>query len=464
MHSVLLMRGEQLFGEFYWKPFHSEFCHRMYSQTKSYVSVAIGLLEEDGFLSLDDRICDHFPEKIEREKPEYLSQLTVRQMLNMQTCGVTPSWFSNQDADRAHLYFNQSESEVPGGMRWRYDSPGTQVLSTLVEKRSGKSLFDFLNERIFCHLGTFQTATILKTKTEDSFGDSALLCTPRDMVSFARFVMNYGTWQGKQLMNEAYLRTATSPLVDNDITGFAGFATRGYGYQFWCLGKEAFFFSGMGCQLTFCYPKFDLIFSVTGDNQGFPDAKSLIFTAFQDEILDHLQDHSLPEDPVAYEECLRTGESLKLCVLPGETYSPVMDQINHKTFLCGENPMGITKFSLHFNTNGEGEWHYTNAQGDKVLPFGLGKNVFGKFPQLGYSDLHAGSPTHNGHRYDCAASAAWREEGKMQLKVQIIDKYFGNMLATFSFRGKTSVLKMKRNAEAFLKEYEGVAVATLSES
>ena len=66
MHSVLLMKGESIFGEYYWAPFDKNSCHRMYSETKSYVSIAIGLLEQDGLLSLDDRICDHFPEKIDR--------------------------------------------------------------------------------------------------------------------------------------------------------------------------------------------------------------------------------------------------------------------------------------------------------------------------------------------------------------------------------------------------------------
>ena len=89
------------------------------------------------------------------------------------------------------------------------DSAGSQVLSSLVEKLSGQSLFDYLNDRIFRKLGTLQTATILKTRNGDSWGDSALVCTSRDMASFARFVMNYGAWQGEQLLNEAYLRAAT---------------------------------------------------------------------------------------------------------------------------------------------------------------------------------------------------------------------------------------------------------------
>ena len=117
--------------------------------------------------------------------------------------------------------------------------------------------------------------------------------------------------------------------------------------------------------------------------------------------------------------------------------------------------------SFRFTGEDSGELHYTNAQGDKILPFGIGKNVFCKFPQFGYSDEHAGLPGPEGFLYDCAVSAAWREEQKILLKVQIIDRYFGNMLAIFSFRENYAVIRMTKTAEDFLGEYEGMFNAWL---
>ena len=455
MHSVLLMRGEDIFAEYYWKPFNKDFCHRMYSQTKSFVGVAIGLLEEDGKLCLNDPISKYFPEKIDRELPEYLRELTIRDMLTMETCGNTPSWFTNEDPDRAHLYFAQNTAYIPGGMRWEYDSPGSQVLSMLVEKLSGTTLFDFLNERVFKKLGTFKTASILKTRTEDSFGDSALLCTTRDMASFARFVMNYGTWHGERLLNEAYLRKATSRIVDNNSMGFDGVYTQGYGYQIWRVDYNGFAFNGMGGQLTLCFPDLDLIFTCTGDNQGFSEAKSLILTALYDLIVENMGDAPLPEDQQAYARCCALGEELELIHLSGRANSPYAETVNGRVYRCGENPTGITQFSLHFTGKDTGELHYTNAQGDKVLPFGLGKNVFTKFPEYGYSNEHAGLRTTDGFLYNCAVSAAWREEKKLCIKAQIIDKYFGNMLMMLSFKDERAVVVMTKTAEDFLDKYAG---------
>lgn len=459
-HSILMMKGESVFAEYYWKPFHKDFCHRMYSQTKSFVGVAIGLLEEDGLLSLDDPIAKYFPDKIDRELPEYLSEQTIRDMLVMQTCGKPPSWFAHSDPDRTHLYFAENAASVPSGMRFFYDSPGTQVLCSLVERLSKQSLFDFLNLRIFRHLGTFQTAEILKTKNEDSFGDSALLATPRDMASFGRFVMNYGMWHGKRLMNESYLRTATSRLVDSNETGFDTVFSHGYGYQIWRTEQNGFAFNGMGCQFTVCLPERDLIFVYNGDNQGYKAASSWIVSGFFDQIVDQMSDDPIAEDTAAFEWLEKMGESLSLYSVSGMRDTEYTKLLSGREYICEDNPTGISKFSFVFNGD-RGEFRYTNAQGDKVLPFGMCRNEFSKFPQFGYSNEHAGLPTTDGFLYDCAASAAWREEKKLLLKVQIIDKYFGNFSALFSFKDEIATVTMQKNAEAFLKEYQGEFVAKL---
>lgn len=47
--------------------------------------------------------------------------------------------------------------------------------------------------------------------------------------------------------------------------------------------------------------------------------------------------------------------------------------------ICDENTIGINKFAFKFSGD-EGSFSYTNEQGDKVILFGIDKNVFGKFP------------------------------------------------------------------------------------
>ena len=272
--------------------------------------------------------------------------------------------------------------------------------------------------------------------------------------------MNYGTWNGKRLMNEQYLRTATSPLSYNELGGFEVGNGQGYGYQIWCTEQGGFAFNGMGGQYTVCLPSKDLIFVCTADNQGRLGLTDMVWAAFFDYIADNMQESPLPADDKAYAELEKATEDLKLRCAVGNASAAYLDKVNGKTFICQSNPMGIESFSLHFDGE-NGEFRYKNAQGEKVLPFGIGKNYFGKFPQYGYSNDFGGMRTTDGFLYNCATSGAWKSDFQFMIISQIIDRYFGNCCMVFSFRDNVATVSMTSNAEDFLGEYRGMMNAEM---
>ena len=460
-HSVLLMRGDSIIYEGYWAPFHKDYCHRMYSVTKSFVSIAIGLCEEDGLINLDDTIISYFPEKIDTEVHEYLKKQTVREMLTMTTTCCPCGWFSETDPDRTHLYFAKEGYRRPSGTIWEYDSSGSQVLCSLVEKVTGKKLFDFLNERIFTHLGTFKTAKILETPNGDSWGDSALICTTRDLASFARFVMNYGVHNGTRLMNEKYLKDATSPLVDNRWEVHMHAFHHGYGYQFWIGEDNSFAFVGMGDQLSVCIPKYDLIFCCTGDNQGNESARDYLIYQLWDCIIDNLSHTPLPENEIEAKKLKELTSSLELFSVQGKEDSPWRERINGKTYVCNENKMELSEFTLSFDNQESGTLIYTRAGRKMELPFYINKNRFGLFPELGYSRERGRTRTTDGFMYKDAVSATWAQDNKLIIFVQIIDEYFGNASLSFAFNRDEATVLFYKVAEDFLWGYDGQTGARL---
>ena len=54
MHGYQILYRGELIGERYWEPFHRDSLHRMYSITKSFTSLATGLLAAEGKIGLDD--------------------------------------------------------------------------------------------------------------------------------------------------------------------------------------------------------------------------------------------------------------------------------------------------------------------------------------------------------------------------------------------------------------------------
>ena len=458
MHSLLIMRHGRILTENYWAPFDKDFCHRMYSQTKSYAAIGIGLLEEERKLSLDDKVADIFPDKIDGEISVHLKEQTVRQMLTMTTVGNPKNWFyDTKNPDRTHIYFNERTKAHPAGTVWEYDSAGSQVLCAIVERLSGMPLLDYLKLKLFNKMGTFKTANILKTRNEDSWGDSALLCTTRDMASFGQLLMNGGVWEGERLMNEKFVKDATSKQVDNTQTWYNTCFYHGYGYQIWRTEQNGFAFVGMGDEITIALPDRGLLFVCTADHQGTNNIiRNILVHYFFDYVVDELSDEPLPEDKAAEERLCEHTKDLKLRSAQGLCDSSFRKELSGKVYVCQSNPMGISKVSFHFSDDGKrGELHYTNEQGDKVIPFGVNHNVFGKFPELGYSNDHVLLRTTDGFMYKDAVSLAWLEEKKLILFVQIIDRYFGLTSMVFAFRDNYFTAQFDKVGEDFLGKYVG---------
>lgn len=455
-HNIIMARGNTIFFEKYWAPFHQDFLHRMYSVSKSFVSLAIGFLEQDGLINLDDTISKYFPKEAALQSDENMHNQTIRHMLMMSTAKTPQNWLDARTNDRVRFYFENDEKDSrPSGTIYYYDSTGSFVLGAVVERVTGKSFMDYLRDKLFCKIGVSDEAYCLKCPGGHSWGDSAVICRPMDLLLVARFVLNGGKWNGEQILNEEYIKMATSKQIDNNYLGLNDFDTQGYGYLFWMTYQNSFFFNGMGSQFAVCVPDKDLILVCNGDNQGKERVASVIFDSFYELIVNQAEDIPLPENKAAQEALEGYTKDLKLLVAKGEKHTECEMKVHGVTYIINENPMGISKMCLTFEEN-KGCFAYTNEQGDKKIWFGLGYNEFGLFPQEGYS-TEVGSEYAQGNYYKCAASAAWIEKNKLRIVVQIIDRYFGNMSITLGFQGDRVGVFMQKNAEDFLEEYKGYA-------
>ena len=456
-HSLLMARGDKIFAEGYYAPFTKDFKHRMYSVSKSFVSIAVGYCIQDGLLSLDDKFVSFFPEYVTDEHTDFLKEQTIRDMLCMTTCKSDHLWwFGTGTKDRTEIYFKDKHNKIPGTL-FEYDSPGSYMMNVIVEKLTGKPFLEYMQEKFLNEIGFSKDAYCLTAPGGHSFGDSGVMCTPYDLLLFAKFVMNLGEWNGKQLMNADYLREATKKQTHNNEKANFDYYHQGYGYQIWKAPDDGFAFVGMGNQFAVCHPKTESIFIITSDDQGNEPARHFILDNFY-KIIESFGD-ALPENETAHKALTDHLSNLKLTHLKGDTTSETADFVNGKVYTLDENPMGIKWLKVTFEGN-KGILHYENEQGEKELVFGMGYNEFSKFPQENYSDLIASFPA-PGNKYDCAVSAIWIDPHTLLFKVQIIDKYFGRLAIRLSFKDSRVCVNMFKNAEAFLTEYHGAAVGEI---
>jgi len=306
-HDLILARGDKIFFENYWEPFHKDFLHRMYSVSKSFVSIAIGFLAQDGKISLDDKLSQYLEEDFTGQQDENIRNQTIRHMLMMSTAKTAQNWFVAKPQDRVRFYCeNDGPYSRPSGIMFEYDSDGSFVLGALVERLTGMPFMEYLREKLFRKIGVSEEAYCLKCPGGHSWGDSAVLCKPSDLLLVARFMLNRGRWNGEQILNEKYVAEATSLQVSNNYMNFEKYNVHGYGYQFWITYQNAFLFNGMGCQYALCVPEQDIIMVYNADNQGKEEVINNIFIKFYELIVNPAKCAPLPENP--------TGQIMQLCI------------------------------------------------------------------------------------------------------------------------------------------------------
>lgn len=67
LHSLIVIRHGHVVAEGYWRPYDARTPHMLFSLSKSFTASAIGMLVEQGKLSVDDRVLDFFPDEAPSE-------------------------------------------------------------------------------------------------------------------------------------------------------------------------------------------------------------------------------------------------------------------------------------------------------------------------------------------------------------------------------------------------------------
>ena len=466
LHSCILIKGHEIFTEFYRKPFRKDELHRMYSISKSFVSMALGILIDEGKVNLDDKILKFFPEYEDKTTDEYFRNMTIEDMLKMATVFTKGTTYSAKkpgylEPNWVDTFFNV-ESSHPSGTVFNYDTSASYMLDVVVEKITGMPFLEFLKQRALLKTGFSESARCLKAPEGYSWGGSAVLASSLDLARFARLVMDGGKYNGEQLLPEWYIKKATSSLIDNGQEGFLSVTHgHGYGYQIWRTQDDTISFIGMGHQLAVMMPKEDLLFVCTADLQGYPGASNVIYMNLINNIKNVIDEKNLPEDSNALSALKSYCESREYPVYPGNTSSYVGEYIKDKTFVLGKNPMGITDLCITWDNDGNAVMKYTNDQGIKELNCGRGTAVIDEFPQDGYFGDTIGKD--GGRRYRCISSGAWTTENTLHIKADLIDDYFGNLSIILSFKGDEIGVYMQPHAEWFLMEYNGFAGGKIKE-
>ena len=370
-HSVMVVRRGHVIAEGWWAPYSADRPQLLYSMTKSFTSIAVGLAIADGLLSLDDRVVDVLPAHVPADIPEQARRLTVHHLLSM-TAGhpedsLAEAWeLEPGDLIRGFLRVPFTE---PEGTRHTYDNATTFVLARMVERVTGRTLPELLDDRLFKPMG-IDHAEWDRVASGAAFGFHGLHLTTEAVAAFGELLLREGAWGDRQLVPKEWVNLATRRHIE--VVGEHADHLHGYGYQFW-TSRHGFYGDGAYRQQCLVVPEQELVVVVTGavtQENTLPDVvwDSLLpgldapGTTQDDEILaDRLRRLSLAPVPGTADPNRSAKATLDASALPGGT-TVVIDPTDGGWLL---------RFGSSFTVEaGHGTWRESAPLGRPVVAAG----------------------------------------------------------------------------------------------
>ncbi len=297
--SLLIVHKGQIIHERYAEGVNMNTKTRTWSTAKSIAATLIGMLADEGKMSLDKPLGIEW---LPRERnPEFdpRSEITLRQVLNMSSGLYTVDSRRMEYATGSGLSYWAGASSVNGarnrgltrkpGTFWDYENYDTLLAVLAMKEALGddKTYAEFPRTALFDKIGMRSTFA-----STDRFGDyifsSQVYTNARDLARFGMLYQQNGMWDGKRLLSEEWIEFVRTPAPST--------AKRGnfYGGQWWLVPdnrndvpKDAYATAGNRGQYVIVVPSHDLVIVRRGldyGRQGFNrwDLTREVLKAFKD--------------------------------------------------------------------------------------------------------------------------------------------------------------------------------------
>ncbi len=434
IHSLIIMLNNHIITEGYYSPIKPDTLQRMFSITKSFVSIAVGILADKGKIGLDDKIVNYFPDKLPKNPSNEIMKLTIRNMLKMSAIYEKTTFNEENDIDWVKTFFTTAASHNQGTF-FAYDSSAAHILAALVEKVTGQSLIDFLRDCFLDKIGFSKEAYIIKDPNGFSMGGSGLMAYTLDIAAFAYAVINKGVINGETVIPKWYLDEATKIQIDTRVHAQSLEESYGYGYYFWICRDNCFACYGLAGQIILFAPNKKLVLITTADTQLYKEETQKIYDIFFDEIYDNISSLPLMENEKRYMELNKKIKNLELITVKGNKSSEILSFMNDKFYVLSENILQIEKIKLLID-NDEGKFLFIQNNKIHTIYFGINKNKTETLPLI---------------KYKYAASGAWIDKNIFFIKLNIIDEEIciKQIQLCFNELNVTFILKSKGGKKKF---------------
>jgi CubicO group peptidase (beta-lactamase class C family) len=291
-HSLVLARHGQVLARGWWAPYSPDRVQLVYSLSKSFTATAVGLLVDEGRLSLDDPVLDLLPPgdlPQGTDVPERYRRLTLGHCLTMATGHDVDAWPgtleqsarrpAEGDADPVLAAVLAAPPEHEPGSAWAYNQVATYLAAGAVRGATGSSVLALLRERAFPLLDPdgADRARWHRTATGRELGFSGLHVGTDAVLALAQAHLGGGVVGGRRLLSADWVATATTPTgLPNREEGANPDWTEGYGCSFWAA-RHGYRGDGAYGQFAIVLPDQDVALAITSETTDMQGVLDLVW-------------------------------------------------------------------------------------------------------------------------------------------------------------------------------------------
>lgn len=278
--GLIWVQNDTIQYENYWRGQKEGIQHISWSMSKSYVSALFGIAIEEGYIkSINQNVDEYLPEL----KNSGYEGVKIKDVLQMASGIGFNEDYSDPKAD-INVYWNGFVSgksqdkfastlinKLPPGTYNQYVSINTHVLAMIIVKATGKSLTEYLQEKIWKPIGTEFDAYWLVDGEGMEMALGGLNASLRDYAKLGRLYLNKGKYNGDQIIPAVWIEnsvTVTEEYLKPQLNGGTG-----YGYQWWIPeGNEGEYMAiGIFNQYIYVNPTTKTIIVKNSSNQNYYD-------------------------------------------------------------------------------------------------------------------------------------------------------------------------------------------------
>ena len=138
VRALVLARGNCVVFEYYRKDIGIETQSPVYSVTKSVLSILVGIAIDEGFLRLDEKLSEIFPEEFDENVDPLARDITVRDLLTKTEGFEEGGWghfkvgAGASGKSQVWRWMLNRRVKYPRGAHFRYDGIGSDLLSVVL--------------------------------------------------------------------------------------------------------------------------------------------------------------------------------------------------------------------------------------------------------------------------------------------------------------------------------------------